>query len=134
MSWKILQIVSAVAVLMADVAQAETETWVFGEGTNSCGKLIAAAGSRPPGDIMGMNTARGLVVEEYAQYLQWLMGFVSGFNSLSANKDGQQVKGIDRAGMDLWMRNWCNKHPTQTVFDGAQAFINEMLTNAAARH
>jgi hypothetical protein len=60
------------------------------------------------------------------------MGFVSGFNGAHANDVEQQVKGIDLAGMDLWMRNWCNKHPTQKVFEGASAFIDEMLNNAAA--
>lgn len=40
------------------------------------------------------------------------MGFVSGFNVSHAN-DEQQVKGIDLVEMGLWMRNWCNKHPTK---------------------
>jgi hypothetical protein len=31
------------------------------------------------------------------------------------------------------MRNWCNKHPTNSVVEGAMAFVNEMRTNAAAR-
>jgi hypothetical protein len=35
--------------------------------------------------------------------------------------------------MDLWMRNWCNQHPTHSVFQGAGVFINELLTNAARK-
>jgi hypothetical protein len=31
---------------------------------------------------------------------------------------------------DLWIRNWRNKHPTNSVFDGAVAFIIEMRANA----
>jgi membrane protein required for colicin V production len=30
------------------------------------------------------------------------------------------------------MRNWCKQHPTQTVVEGATAFINEIRNNAAA--
>jgi hypothetical protein len=59
------------------------------------------------------------------------MGFVSGFNVSHVGDLERQVTKIDPAGMDLWMRNWCNKYPTQTVFAGATAFIIEMRTNAA---
>jgi hypothetical protein len=131
MSWKILQIVSAVAVLMADVAHAEGVA-VFGSGQNSCGKLVAAAGNIPPGvHYRSTNHEVGDIVNEYAQYQEWLMGFVSGFNAHQTSDANQdvQVKGIDLAGMDLWMRNWCNKHPTQSVYQAAVAFINEMLSN-----
>ena len=63
------------------------------------------------------------------QYQEWLMGFVSAFNAWHTN---EQIDRIDPAGMDLWMRNWCNQHPTQKVFEGAVAFIDEMRANAAA--
>ena len=58
------------------------------------------------------------------------MGFVSGFNAM--HEEEQQVS-VDLAGLDLWMRNWCNKHPAQKVFHGALAFIDEMRSNAAAK-
>jgi hypothetical protein len=38
------------------------------------------------------------------------------------------------AGIDLWMRNWCNKNPTKEVIDGAIALIAELRSNAAAGH
>jgi hypothetical protein len=56
---------------------------------------------------------------------------VTGFNSAHAHL-AQQIETIDLAGMDLWMRDWCNKHPTQPIFEGAIAFIDEMRTNTAA--
>lgn len=79
-----------------------------------------------------MNTASGTFVSEYARYQQWLQGFVSGYNAAHSSADEQQkqVDGIDLAGMDLWMRNWCNKHPTKTVFAGAVAFIEEIRGDA----
>jgi hypothetical protein len=120
-------------LLTADVAHADT---IIGAGQHSCGRFIADLGSTPPepGNHREMNTPSGVFVNEYTQYQEWLMGFVSGFNAEHAGELEQQVIGIDLAGVDLWMRNWCNKHPTQAVFEGGRAFIDEMRTNAAARH
>jgi hypothetical protein len=64
------------------------------------------------------------------------MGFVTGYNfahSASGDEQQRQVTEIDQAGTDLWMRNWCNQHPTLTVSDAAMFFINEMQINAGAR-
>jgi hypothetical protein len=119
------------AMIWGAVAHA-ADTAVFGVGQQSCGRLIASVGGAPPGAYKTMNTASGILVSENAQYQEWLMGFVSGFNSTHAGL-AQQVTNFDLAGMDLWMRNWCNKHPTQTVFEGAYTFIDEMRSNAAAR-
>jgi hypothetical protein len=55
---------------------------------------------------------------------------MTGVNVALAGELEQQIKGLDLAGMDLWMRNWCNQHPTKAVFDGANALISEMRTNA----
>jgi hypothetical protein len=123
------------AMIWGTVAHAETEsTYVIGlGGHDSCGKFIAAIGDAPPGKYREMNVPNGVFVTEHTVHLEWLMGFVSGFNYRSGGDMEQQVTKIDSAGMDLWMRNWCNKHPTNSLFDGVQFFINEMLSNAAAR-
>jgi hypothetical protein len=106
----------------------------IGAGNNSCGKYIAALGDAPPGKSREMNTARGVYVSENERYLEWLAGFVSAFNAVNAaTGDLERQVQIDAAGMDLWMRNWCNQHPTDSVWDGAIAFIHEMLTNAARK-
>jgi hypothetical protein len=119
-------------LLLMAVAHAEPIVAVMGGGQNSCGKFIGAIGGAPPGKYREMNTGSGVFVSEYRRYQEWLMGFVSGFNSAHSDDFEQQVK-IDLAGMDLWMRNWCNQHPTKKVFQAASAFINEMLTNAAQK-
>jgi hypothetical protein len=124
------------AMIWGTVANAEPGTIpVMGSGRESCGRLIAAIGGNDPpgpGEEIIIETKRGVFFGEYKKYQEWLMGFVAGFN---ADQPGREytVHGIDLAGMDLWMRNWCNQHPTETVFTGAVAFINEMRTNAAAR-
>jgi hypothetical protein len=119
--------------LLLTAAAHAAPVFEIGSGLDSCGKYIAALGDAPPGKYREMNTARGVYVSENKVYQAWLLGFVTGFNAVYAGDLEQQVTKIDPAGMDLWMRNWCNQHPTQTVLDGAIAFINEMLTNAARK-
>ena len=123
------------AMIWSAVAHAEMGTIpVMGSGRESCGRLIAAIGNDPPGpgEQIIIETKRGVFFGEYTRYQDWLMGFVAGFNFTHVGEE-DTVRGIDLAGMDLWMRNWCNQHPTKLVFEGGIAFINEMQTNAAAR-
>ena len=125
------------AMIWGAVAHAEVTGW--GVGSHSCGRFIATIGNLPPGEYRSVDPRNDHFVSENTQYQQWLMGFLTGFNfnafnTAPADDQGQQISGrIDLAGMDLWMRNWCNQHPTESVFHGAAAFINEMMrTNAAA--
>ena len=124
-----------VLLMTADVAHAEkASAFVIGVGQNSCGQLIAAIGrDHPLGQHGELDTVKGPFVDEYTMYQQWLMGFVSGFNVTHASEAEQlqQVR-TDPAAMDLWMRNWCNEHPMQGVFQAANAFITEVQANAAA--
>jgi hypothetical protein len=123
-------------MIWSAVAHAETGgVSMMGAGRVSCGRFIASIGKHPPGGVTKMSTHDGDLVSENAEYLQWLEGFVSGYNAVVSHigQEEQQVKQVDTAGLDLWMRNWCNKHPTQLVGEAAQLFINEMLKNEAAR-
>jgi hypothetical protein len=126
-------IVCLAAMIWGAVAHAEPGVSALGVGSNSCGKLIATIGKIPPGKVHILPTRDGVFVNEYATYQEWLMGFVTGFNAAHTNEEQQITASIDSAGMDLWMRNWCNQHPTQTVFQGALAFIDEMRSNAGRR-
>jgi hypothetical protein len=119
------------AMIGGTVAHAETTVTVFGTGAFSCGKFIATIGNAAPGKVLVMdNTGSGRFISENSMYQQWLTGFMTGVNVALAGELEQQIKGLDLAGMDLWMRNWCNQHPTKAVFDGANALISEMRTNA----
>jgi hypothetical protein len=116
------------------IAHAESPNiYMAGKGGDSCGKFIATIGKYPPGKREERSTFGGNFVSENAEYLQWMAGFVSGFNAGHLDEPEQQVPGSDGAGMDLFMRNWCNQHPTKMFLEGVAAFINEMRANAAAR-
>jgi hypothetical protein len=100
-------------LLLTAVAHGQTgPVSVGGMGGYSCGQFIATIGKHPPGMMQTMNTGDGYLVSENAEYQQWLLGFVSGFNYSRAYWQEEQVTGIDLAGLDLWMRNRCNQHPT----------------------
>ena len=114
---------------MAFGAVGHAQSPMIGIGQYSCGRFIASIGKQPPGHMGTMSTRDGNFVSENAEYTQWLLGFLSGFNAAHAGEREQQVTGSDPAGMDLFMRNWCNQHPTQSVFEGALALINEMRSN-----
>jgi hypothetical protein len=118
-------------LLLTAIAYAETgQVFLIGSGEHSsCGEFIATIGNVPPGSYRARNTASGVLVSENKAYQEWLMGFVSGFNYSHSNDLEQQVTKIDPAGLDLWMRNWCNQHPAKAVFEGASAFIGEMRSN-----
>ena len=97
-----------VLLLTAGVAHAEPGAVTgWGVGSKSCGRFIATIGKLPPGKQHYIDTKNVTFVSENTEYQQWLMGFLTGFNT-------------------------CNQHPTESVFHGALAFIDEMRTNAAA--
>jgi hypothetical protein len=94
-------VILGVLLLTANVAHARA-TLVLGSGHNSCGRLIAAIGDIPPGEYLVLEKPGApSLLREYTGYQEWLMGFVSGFNSSHADHLELQVKGFDLAGMDL---------------------------------
>ena len=109
-----------------------SDTYVVGIGQSSCSSFIAAIGNTRPGMMKKMDTPDGAFVGENAEYQEWLLGFVSGFNEAQyGDKQKQIVANVDMAAIDQWMRNWCNQNPTRTVFEGASTLIDEMRSNAA---
>jgi hypothetical protein len=84
---------------MADVAHAETGFNVTGLGMFSCGQFIATIGKNPPGRLQRMHTSDGDLVSENAEYVQWLLGFVTGFNSAHVEDEQQQVTRTEAAGV-----------------------------------
>jgi hypothetical protein len=117
--------VTAILLTPSVVRAEDRGTMVMGDGIESCGKFIAASTDNKPGNYKRMDTPSGRYVNEISRYQQWFMGFVSASNSAYPDDISKQIK-VDLAGLDLWMRNWCNHHPVNTVFDGMIAFRDEM--------
>ena len=116
----------ATTFLTASVTRAqESGTFVIGAGLDSCGKFIAASADYKPGTFAQIEAPSGRYMSESIRYQQWFMGFVSALNSAHSNDIGKQIN-VDIAGLDLWMRNWCNQHPVEKVFEGMMAFRKQM--------
>lgn len=96
---------------------------IYGIGSESCGRFVAAATDNKPGAYRAMTRPEGSYVNDLQRYQQWMMGFVSAINSTRPNLDSQ-IK-VDLAGMDLWLRNWCNQHPTDSVYHGLMIFTTK---------
>ena len=111
-----------IALLMGRTAHAD-DYLVMGSGQKTCGSFVSAIEGAPPGQYL----SKGELSGELHSYQSWLMGFVSGINVERNDGAERQISNVDLPAVDLWMRNWCNRHPTKTVFEGALAFRREML-------
>ena len=69
-------------------------------------------------------------------YTQWLVGFVNGVNWINStaivSKDtGKRLKlkdmSVDVNGVALWVKNYCDANPAQTIVEGVTAYINKHL-------
>lgn len=94
---------------------------VVGSGTDSCAKFLSATDGHKL-QIIGVYTALdgNKYFSENALYLEWIKGFISSFNMLH---DSMKID-VDNWATELWIRNWCNKHPTERLVTAADQFIH----------
>lgn len=84
----------------------KTKYTVFGAGTISCGRW-----ARDKQENGSAHTAE----------LTWLLGFVSG-----AGYAGMDLKKTDVDAMTLFMDNYCNAHPLETLSSGAASLVDTL--------
>ncbi|WP_130217663.1 hypothetical protein [Bradyrhizobium genosp. SA-3] len=114
-----------IVLCLVSQARAAEGVLVIGAGQRSCGQFIAAVGQTPVGQILYVERPNGKLYGELIRYHEWMEGFISGFNSGFQSNIDDQVR-IDLSSMDLWMRNWCNAHPTKTIADAGLALTGEL--------
>jgi len=117
------------AVFVLNVASerclAEDSASVLGAGQETCGSYIAASA----GDALGVGKSakwpdgQTFFGMEHL-YQQWLAGFLSSANELRGITGKPDIK-VDFPGLDLWVRNWCNAHPLETVNSAAVTLLRE---------
>jgi hypothetical protein len=61
-------------------------------------------------------------VSENEAMNEWALGVLTEVNV--ARDSGHQIQN-DNAAIELWLRNWCTKHPTSTLFDAVDGFAVE---------
>jgi hypothetical protein len=112
----------AVMLVLPTVASAQ-KVFVLGAGQSSCGSFIAASTGVPPGKYQKTHSAKGEFQSEILVYQQWMYGFITAINLGRIEAD--QIR-VDNAAVDLWMRNYCNKYPTDTFSQAAAMFVLEL--------
>ena len=99
---------------------------VLGVGQRSCGQFMAAVGQAPVGQVKQHTATDGTkYYAELIRYNEWMMGFVTGFNSSREDDSDYQIR-VDMAALNLWLRKWCNDNPTKAVSQAAVAFRDQM--------
>ena len=99
------------------------QTYAFGVGTDSCSVFISQIVAAPGKTVS--RTAPDDGREYYSKstiYLEWLLGFVTGYNAAS---DPQSQFQFDAAAVDLYVRNWCAQNPTSNIFTAVRQFLNK---------
>jgi hypothetical protein len=93
----------------------------YAQGSDSCGKYLAAVHGHAPGIGNVFNSPqRGHFSDDHHLYMAWLGGFFSAMNWLVLDRpNGIQS---DQSAIDVWIRKWCEQNPTKELFDAASAF------------
>jgi hypothetical protein len=101
---------------------AQKSTIIRGVGTMSCANYIQAYDAYRP--FIGNETGIGasVAIGNYEQYEAWIQGYLFGVDSW--NK--RQVRQFDRAAMQVWVYDYCQKHPLALVANAALAFYREI--------
>jgi hypothetical protein len=106
----------AVLLLVPVSARAAEATFTFGLGTRtSCGQFIAAMEAHKrmqQSDDVPYASGRALMME-------YVYGLLTGIN-LSRDRAHQIMN--DNTAIELWLRKWCAKHPSNSLLDAVGAF------------
>ena len=110
----------AVFVLAWTMGAASGQTLTYHPpGDVSCGTYSLALEENSPSTIMKYKGEE--LAPSALTYAIWLTGFVSGVNSQRDPKS--QIKGMDRNGIAMWVKRYCDDNPTRLLIDAAQLFV-----------
>jgi hypothetical protein len=112
-----------VALLALFPASVFADVFAYGLGPDtSCGLFIAANEGRKLNSHVTLHSDGVKYVSENESMYQWVRGLLTGVNWA---RDQQHQIQTDNPAIDLWLRNWCTKHPTSTLYAAVGAFVDE---------
>lgn len=85
------------------------------KGYASCGSFIAARDKCKKGNCARVN-----------YFNQWLDGYLTAFNEVEPNTV-DIASGQDLYSLDLWLENYCKKHPLKRIYDAAKQLVITLL-------
>jgi hypothetical protein len=98
------------AFVLAGPAHAGNYT-VFGAGTESCGTLVKA------------DRMQRLLADA------WISGFLTGINGVQGSNLG---KDTDATGRNVWIENWCQANPLETLSSATSELAIELMQQKKA--
>jgi hypothetical protein len=96
--------------LYPDFAHKGKPTLLHGQSGDSCGTFIAE--KQPDGHQTSI----------HAQEMAWVLGFLHGIDAWNP----YDTKPYDCNGLDLWLEEYCRKHPIDLLANAANAFYSQI--------
>jgi hypothetical protein len=116
-----MMIVASLAFTATASAQPQRNISAYGVGTSSCASFLRTTDSTP-GSSRSLAYPNGQTwFSENRLYAEWIMGFITAMNAVYEN----QIH-TDGPGFDLWLRNWCQEHPANSVHWAVAEFVRAM--------
>ena len=113
---------AALCLLLSTTAHAN-EAVTVGAGNVSCGTFLTAMNAMSPapsGEVRTITYEAKTWYEEGTQYMQWIWGYVSGYNVTQPMK--RQIK-VDNIGIMQWVKHYCGNNEDVTLLYATGAFI-----------
>jgi hypothetical protein len=113
---------AALCLLLSTTAHAN-EAVTVGAGNVSCGTFLTAMNAMSPapsGEVRTITYETKTWYEEGTQYMQWIWGYVSGYNVTQPMK--RQIK-VDNIGIMQWVKHYCGNNEDVTLLYATGAFI-----------
>jgi hypothetical protein len=93
---------------------------VRGAGSETCAQYIQAYDQYRT--LSASGTTASQAITNFLQYEAWIQGYLFGVDSWNRG----EIRDFDRAGMQLWVYGYCQKHSLQLIADAALAFYREL--------
>jgi hypothetical protein len=112
-----------ISVILLSPVSAHAGVW-RDLGGESCGSFLAAVAGNALAQTRTMKWEGATYYDKSYGYSQWVQGYLT---AVSTGMNVNVLDTVDYAGIDLWLRKWCDKHPTENLVLGLQALIEEKL-------
>ena len=117
--------VAALILSCAPTASYAQQANVSAPGSHSCGKYLEAVHGHAAGAGRQIeHPQEGRFSDDHTLYMAWLEGFFTATNLWVLNEPNVRIKSDDAA-IDVWIRKWCEKNPTKTLFQAAAEFVRD---------
>lgn len=116
-----------IALLPNTHADSSRKVTVLGVGNESCGTFLSVLPNSNEYEAIkyeGKDYSPDSIMKSH-MYSEWLHAYVTAFNWY--NNQRENIRIPDEDGMRLWVKNWCEDHPLETVFEAAHALIVDQI-------